>query len=1345
MEDFTKKELTANWQEGMTTWDGLLSSKYYLVDTMPRFFVFLEAALAQPALAVDTETNGFDWVRNKPCGISVGWGGTNNYYLPYDHLDAETEVRLENQLNLADIREGMCKLLGSTSVVKIFWNAKFDLHMLLVSGIPVAGVIHDAMIACFLLDENTNHKLKASAARELTQKAATWDKSIKVWRSDEVKRRRSAMSAAIKEEQGILAADPTVVAAAHKHALGILEDLDLAGVIVKSAKRRRTTEVNKFIKNIAKDSCKGLICAKNKKKDVTYDLIPISDLAPYACSDVHYTWLLHKKLFNQILEDPTLVPLYMNEMRLARMLFNMEHEGVKVNRDYLVEVSPQIQLEVEIAEKEVYDQVGYEFNIGSSQQLIKAIQSKGIKLTKITKGSREKLQAGLITEDECTLSCDAEVLEYLASKHSFAKAVLDYRGSLKIKGTYIDSILNKLDKWDFIHSTFTQNVSTGRMCLAAGSLVQMPCDRSEFPNGVPIEDIKAGDLVYSCDEDKNLCLKRVLWAGKTGVKKVMRLKWEGGRYLDLTPEHRVRAASGSYVQAQNLAIGDAVMGLAVEEDTLPGDYATHFRIHSTEELGYVDVYDLEVEDTHNFIAAEICVHNSSKEPNLTNIPARDTRVKEAFIVPDEEHVFVFIDFSQIEVRVTAHYSQDPLLLSCYPTDGSEGRDVHSLTAAEVVLGLGYSEFKVLLKDKEGHYDSPLCACNACVAKEARRVGKCVHHGTMILDKDRGWGEIGDLFDFSQKVGEFQDVAEPRFVSDGRGGWAEVLQTYNSGKQQLFTVVSSQGIITCTGDHLFLLESGDMVKAIDLNVDTVLATSDILFEHSPYLEPLNIVDQGDFYEVPWYVWAWSSSAKERFLQRWLGSRTNTKFLDSSNPVFIGQVATLARSCGLQVSCSASYDFETDSPIYHITRVEYVPGNLVLMVVPALEEEQCVDLFLKTDDHLYQTNTLVTHNTVNFLIIYGGGPGALQMQISSPDKQVSFEKCKHYIENYMRQYRGVKRWLGRNDKEVMKSKQVQNLFGRYRRFPDIQTISDKAKYRAFRQASNFLVQGCQDPKAPILTTIGYIPLDELEGQGKPPLITYSGTEDTYEVLETGEKECLEVVTSVSTGVYSLEHKFMVYDYNSEDLVLRDINDIDVGEKVVAWATPEECMPHTPADLLASSARLLRGPVHKVEFPITGKRMAELLLQMPKSSKRDNLLDLLSLGWAVVQSKTPVGAKPTMDLSLAGPDHTYIGRGLVQHNSSADLFKYALVRIAKFIEGTGIKIVNVVHDDLQFYCPVSKVHLIKDIVAIMEDFNLSVPIIADVDISTTTWKAKVEVPREMLANLDYNQVLKLTTGKG
>ncbi|MBI5716478.1 MAG: DNA polymerase I [Burkholderiales bacterium] len=72
---------------------------------------------------------------------------------------------------------------------------------------------------------------------------------------------------------------------------------------------------------------------------------------------------------------------------------------------------------------------------------------------------------------------------------------------------------------------------------------------------------------------------------------------------------------------------------------------------------------------------------SSNDPNLQNIPIRTPegrRIREAFVAPPG-HVIMSADYSQIELRIMAHISEDPGLLRAF----AEGIDVHRATASEV--------------------------------------------------------------------------------------------------------------------------------------------------------------------------------------------------------------------------------------------------------------------------------------------------------------------------------------------------------------------------------------------------------------------------------------------------------------------------------------------------------------------------------------------------------------------------------------------------------------------------------------------------------------------------------------
>lgn len=104
---------------------------------------------------------------------------------------------------------------------------------------------------------------------------------------------------------------------------------------------------------------------------------------------------------------------------------------------------------------------------------------------------------------------------------------------------------------------------------------------------------------------------------------------------------------------------------------------------------------------------------SSSDPNLQNIPIRTEigrRIRQAFIAPGENQILLGADYSQIELRVMAHLSQDPGLLIAFAND----EDIHTATAAQVF-------------DKEASQ----------VTSEMRRIAKVVNFGVIYGMSDYG--------------------------------------------------------------------------------------------------------------------------------------------------------------------------------------------------------------------------------------------------------------------------------------------------------------------------------------------------------------------------------------------------------------------------------------------------------------------------------------------------------------------------------------------------------------------------------------------------------------------------------
>ncbi len=149
----------------------------------------------------------------------------------------------------------------------------------------------------------------------------------------------------------------------------------------------------------------------------------------------------------------------------------------------------------------------------------------------------------------------------------FVEGYLRLEKFKKMRGTYLEGIRREVCQ-GFIHPSF--NLAGGpsgggeddkggarsfRSCVAGGTMIEIVRDVSLHPKGIPIEQVRAGDFVYCYDDDLKLTIRKVLWAGKTGRRRIIRLHWRACRkkgVLEVTPEHKVRLINGDYVEAREL-------------------------------------------------------------------------------------------------------------------------------------------------------------------------------------------------------------------------------------------------------------------------------------------------------------------------------------------------------------------------------------------------------------------------------------------------------------------------------------------------------------------------------------------------------------------------------------------------------------------------------------------------------------------------------------------------------------------------------------------------------------------------------------------------------------------------
>lgn len=205
---------------------------------------------------------------------------------------------------------------------------------------------------------------------------------------------------------------------------------------------------------------------------------------------------LADRLWEQLKQDPAGADLLLNmEIPLSQVLAEMEHTGVLVDKAGIAAFGETLQQGIDRLQQEIYDQVGYAFNLNSPKQLAKALfEDLGIPSGKKTKSG---------------YSTSAEVLEKLRFHHPVVEMLLEYRTLTKLKTTYCDGLLKVVGPDGRIHSTFNQTETrTGRISSTEPNLQNIPV-RSELGRNMR-RFFKAADGCVLVDADYSQIELRVL-------------------------------------------------------------------------------------------------------------------------------------------------------------------------------------------------------------------------------------------------------------------------------------------------------------------------------------------------------------------------------------------------------------------------------------------------------------------------------------------------------------------------------------------------------------------------------------------------------------------------------------------------------------------------------------------------------------------------------------------------------------------------------------------------------------------------------------------------------------------
>ncbi|MCB9170333.1 MAG: DNA polymerase I [Flavobacteriales bacterium] len=344
-----------------------------------------------------------------------------------------------------------------------------------------------------------------------------------------------------------------------------------------------------------------LIGPKGKAQKSMRD-VPVDLVAEYATEDADITWQLHE-IFAPRLKRDGLDALFKDvEMPLVRVLADMEMEGIRLDVDALKAFSKELEKDIMRLRGEIREACGgIDFNIDSPKQLGDVL----FETLKIGGDKPKRTRTGQYQTSE-------DILQDLVDAHPVVPLILDYRGSRKLKSTYVDTLPRMVDPaTGRVHTNYRQAVAaTGRLSSEDPNLQNIPI-RTEKGREIRKAFVPRDDRYKLLSADYSQIELRVIahMSGDKNLQEAFRNKLDihaataakvfNVDIAEVTREQRSRAKAVNF----GIAYGQGAFGLSrtlgiprAEAKVIIDDYFAQFpgvrsymdeQIAFCRELGYV--------------------------------------------------------------------------------------------------------------------------------------------------------------------------------------------------------------------------------------------------------------------------------------------------------------------------------------------------------------------------------------------------------------------------------------------------------------------------------------------------------------------------------------------------------------------------------------------------------------------------------------------------------------------------------------------------------------------------------------------------------------------------------------
>ena len=242
----------------------------------------------------------------------------------------------------------------------------------------------------------------------------------------------------------------------NKEINGDVFDIKIANYLIDVTSK---SEIDKIVFNYLGEIISSTedIYGKGAKRSLPTQEVLNSYIAKIAASILEVKPLMIKRL-----EEENMLDLYKNiEIKVARVLANMEFEGIHVSKKALDEMSHEFDERIKVLEGSIYTLAGSEFNIASPKQLgVVLFEDLGLPVVKKTKTG---------------YSTAVEVLEQLQYKHDIIPLIMEYRTLTKLNSTYAKGLVKDITREGKIHTRYEQTLTqTGRLSSVNPNLQNIP-------------------------------------------------------------------------------------------------------------------------------------------------------------------------------------------------------------------------------------------------------------------------------------------------------------------------------------------------------------------------------------------------------------------------------------------------------------------------------------------------------------------------------------------------------------------------------------------------------------------------------------------------------------------------------------------------------------------------------------------------------------------------------------------------------------------------------------------------------------------------------------------------------